>query len=65
MKFYSLRISDGDFVINYLIAFNIVLSQLAFVDVKMNKEDQYITLLCSLPNLWDSMAMTIVALSQS
>eukprot|EP00253_Pinus_taeda_P026967 PITA_26967 len=53
-KLYNLRMNDGDSVSEHLNAFNTVGSQLASVDIKISNEDKCISLLCSLPNLWDN-----------
>jgi hypothetical protein len=46
-KLYLLRISDGSSVIEHLNSFNIVLSQLLSVDIKITKEEKHISMLCS------------------
>ena len=56
---YNLRMKDGDSVTEHLNAFNIVLSQLSSVDIKILDEDKCIIFLCSLLDLWDSMAIAI------
>eukprot|EP00253_Pinus_taeda_P005422 PITA_05422 len=50
---------DGDSVTEHLNAFNIVVSQLLSVDIKISYEYKCISLLCSLPNLWDSLVIVI------
>ena len=42
-----MRMKDGDSVTEHLNAFNNVVSQLAFVDIKILDEDKCISLLCS------------------
>jgi hypothetical protein len=40
-------------------AFNTVVSQLLYVDIKIYDEDKCIILLFSLPDLWDSLVVAI------
>jgi hypothetical protein len=43
----------------HLNAFNIVVSQLLFVDIKISNEDKCISLLCYFPDSWDSLLVAI------
>eukprot|EP00253_Pinus_taeda_P036502 PITA_36502 len=56
---YNLRMKDGNLVTEHLNTFNIVVSQLASVDIKISDEDKCISLLSSLPNSWDSLVIAI------
>jgi hypothetical protein len=46
---------DGDLVTKHLKTFNIVVSQLLYVGIKISDEDKCISFLCSLPDSRDSL----------
>jgi hypothetical protein len=58
-KLYNLRMRDGYLVEKHLNAFNTVVSQLESIEIKISYEDKCISLLCSLPDLWDSLVVAI------
>jgi hypothetical protein len=58
-KLYNLRMRYGDSVEEHLNAFNIVVSQLVSIEIKISDEDKCISLLCSLPNSGDSLVVAI------
>jgi hypothetical protein len=53
-KLYNMRMRDGDSVTEHLNAFNIVVSQLLYVEIKILDEDKCISLLFSLSDSWES-----------
>jgi hypothetical protein len=58
-KLYNLRMRDGDSVVEHLNAFNIVVSQLVSIEIKISNEDKCISLLCFLPGSRDSLVVAI------
>jgi hypothetical protein len=58
-KLYTLRMKDGDSVIEHLNAFNTVVSQLLSIDIKIFDENKCICLLFSLPNSWNNLVVAI------
>jgi hypothetical protein len=58
-KLYNLRMRDGDLVVDYLNAFNTMVSQLVFVEIKISDEYKCISLQCSLQDSWDSLVVAI------
>ena len=51
--------SDGDLVIEHLNVFNIAISQLLSIDIKITEEKKCISLLCSLLDSWDNLVVAI------
>ena len=56
---------DGDSVTDHLNVFNTLVSQLVFVDIKMEEKDKCITLLCSLLYSWDNLVVAIGSSTKS
>ena len=54
-KLYLLRMNDSDSIIKHINAFNIVVSQLVSIDVKISSEYKCINLLCSLEDSCDNL----------
>lgn len=50
---------EGESIVKHLNSFNLVLSQLASIDVKVEEEDKCIMLLYSLPKSWDNFVLSI------
>ena len=56
---YNLRMKDRDSMKNHMNAFNVVVSQLLYVDINVYDEDKCISLFLSLPDTWDGMVVAI------
>jgi hypothetical protein len=54
-KLYNARMRDGDSMEENWNSFNVVVSQLVSIEIKILDEHKCITLLCSLPNSWESL----------
>ena len=59
---YSVRMEDGDSMIEHLNSFNSLVSQLIHVNIKMDEEDKCIT--CSLLDSWDNLVLAIGSTTQ-
>lgn len=58
-QLYSLRMKEGSNIVEHLNVFNTLICQLTDMEVKIQEEDKAITLLCSLPKLWDHFVTSI------
>ena len=58
-KLYSLKMEEGGSIIEHLNVFNLLVVQLASSGVKIEEEDQCMTLLCSLLDSWDHLMMAL------
>lgn len=58
-KLYLLRMNNGDLVTEHLNAFNNVISQLLYVDIKITNEEICLSQLCSFPKSWDILVIAI------
>jgi len=57
---YSLQIKEGTFILQYLNAFNKILSNLLALEVKLEEEDKALMLLSSFPSSYDHLTTTIM-----
>ena len=59
-QLYSLRMKEGTPIIQYLNAFNRILSDLLALEVKLEEEHKALLLLSYLPSSYDHLATTIM-----
>ena len=64
-KLVHLRMDENDTITEHLNVFNTLVSQIISVGIKMAEEDKCITLLCSFPDSWDNLIVTIGCASQT
>jgi hypothetical protein len=57
-KLFLLRMNDGSSMIDHLNAFNMIISQLYYVDIKITEEEKC-RLLCSFRESWDNLVVNI------
>jgi hypothetical protein len=60
-KMYLLRMSEGSLVTKHLNAFNAIIIQLSSMDIKITKEEKYVSLLCYFLDSWDILVMDIAS----
>jgi hypothetical protein len=56
---------DDDSMKNHINSFNTLVIQRVFIEVNMEEEDKWFTLLCSLTNSWDNLVVVIDNSTQS
>jgi hypothetical protein len=57
--------NDGNFVTKHLNSINIMVSQLASIDIKMYEEDKCNAILSSFLDSWDTLIVVISSTTQS
>ena len=57
IRLFHLRMDENETVIEHLNVYNSMESQITFVGIKIDEEDKFITLLCSLLDSWDNLLL--------
>lgn len=60
-KLFYLKIKEGESLAEHLNSFNLLMSQLASVDVEVDEDDKCILLLRPLPESWGNVILAITA----
>ena len=58
-KLFNLKIAENALVAQHLNEFNTITNQLSFVEIDFDDEIRALTVLASLPNIWEVMKMAI------
>jgi hypothetical protein len=56
---YKLRMKDGYSVIEHMNTFNVVVSKILYINIKIFDEYKCISLIWHLPDLWDILVVSI------
>ena len=56
---FNMKMSEGGSIVNHLIEFNTLTSQLSYVKANFDDEVRALLILCSLPTRWNSLVMDV------